>query len=89
MTKKELEDRIAELEYELDSVTPYYKDGEKWWSCLIGPVDDAALPPMSDVPMRQSAKRAFLDLAGEHCEACFSGWGAAPNRAERDVLEGL
>ncbi len=45
------------------------------WSCTIGDVDRADLPPEADAPLRAAVRQAFEDLFGREDDVCSSGWG--------------
>jgi hypothetical protein len=77
--------RIEELERTLE---PVHRPGENWWSCLIGPVETSSLRGGSDPPMRKGVEDAFLALTGLDANYCFSGWGAAPTKIEREAVIG-
>lgn len=47
------------------------------WNCTVihRGIDRDALPPGSDLPMRQAVGLAFADLTGQPPEGLSSGWG--------------
>jgi hypothetical protein len=46
----------------------------KYWVCIIGPVEDEKLPPGADLPPRKAAKRAVAEMLGYSCSEVSSGW---------------
>jgi hypothetical protein len=58
----------------------------KIWSCKIGEVDAARLPPGSDFPMRRAVEAAYHEITGIWPDFIFSGWGAELDENEREVI---
>lgn len=77
---------IDEISWRVDCLLEVPKDGERFWSCKIGPCT-TELPSGSDFPMRKAVKERFFELCGYDAEACFSGWGAHLTHGEREVME--
>lgn len=75
------------VDAELTGVVERPVDGERYWTCKIGPAP-AEVPPAGDAPMRESAEFTFEAMFGAPAEACFSGWGGALTGAERAVKDG-
>lgn len=59
----------------------------KIWYCKIGEVDESAVPPGGDAPMRDAVERAFLEVTGQDSQFTFSGWGGELDESERAVVE--
>lgn len=59
----------------------------KVWTCKIGEVDDALIPPGGDSPMREAVARAYEELTGAEPTFLFSGWGGELTKPERAVVE--
>ena len=57
-------------------------DQNKYWLCLIGPIDQKAIPDGADAPMRKAVKDSFVELTGYNPERCSSGWGVSKERAD-------
>lgn len=53
---------------------------KKYWMCIIGPVEEKALKPGADSPMRNSVVKAFYETFGRQSHMCSSGWGADEER---------
>lgn len=46
---------------------------EKYWVCIIGPVDESKIHSGNDFPPRMAARDAILKSTG--CDpSCWSGW---------------
>jgi hypothetical protein len=56
------------------------------WECKIGECEDSILPDGADFPMRMAAAEAYKKLTGREPTYCFSGWGAALTKFEREVV---
>jgi len=59
----------------------------KIWSCKIGEVNEALLPPGADCPMRDAIAEAYEKLTGQSPQFIFSGWGSELTEGERAVVE--
>lgn len=59
----------------------------KIWSCKIGEVNEALLPPGADGPMRDAIAEAYEKITGQSPQFIFSGWGAELTEGERAVVE--
>lgn len=57
------------------------------WSCKIGEVDAARLPPGSDALMRDAIAAAYRVITGEDPKFIFSGWAAELTDSERAVVD--
>ena len=76
--------RVEELEYQY---LPVEVEGERWWSCLIGPAKPGELPPGCDSPMRNAVADAFCKITGHDDQFLSSGWGAHPDKLMRKIME--
>lgn len=86
---KEVEAVARELVVELAQAPPpvVQCEGEKYWSCTIGPAKPSELPDGSDAPMRDAVLVAFMHLTGHATTTIFSGWGAHLTEPQRAVVE--
>lgn len=58
---------------------------EKYWTCIIGPIDDSKIPKGGDFPPRIAARNAILAMTGVD-PPCESGWGETPENLARRIL---
>lgn len=84
MKVQELEERIVELR---EKYEPVPHPDERWWGCIIGPMEPQHLTGGKDSPMRNAVAEAFKSICSEDPEHCFSGWNANPTEPERAVIE--
>lgn len=77
---------VGEIERMRRKYEPVPREGERWWSCLIGPFTES-LPGDADSPMRNAAQDAFEKLSGDYAEECLSGWNASPTAKEREIID--
>ncbi len=57
--------------------------GERYWMCIIGPVDKAAVPEGADFIMRRAVGQAFGVVTGRwEGVREWSGWGLTKERME-------
>ena len=54
---------------------------ERYWSCIIGPVDIKNLGGGEDATLRMPVRDAFNERFGED-KVCSSGWGITKERYE-------
>lgn len=60
---------------------------KKVWECKIGEIDENALPPGADFPMRRAIEAAYFALTGKEPKFIFSGWGGELNEIQRAIVE--
>ena len=51
----------------------------RYWMCIIGPVDDKDIPSTGDIMLRMSARNKFNELFGKD-KVCTSGWSIDEKR---------
>ena len=81
---------MSERELNVPSSNPDYRDPDYVvWTCKIGVPRSVSvtLLPGSDAPMREAARRAFLEVTGVDDTFCFSGWAGALTASEAEVIE--
>jgi hypothetical protein len=57
------------------------------WTCKIGILGEANLPPAADWPMRQAVEAAFQRVVGLDADFAFSGWSGELDEVELAVVE--
>ncbi len=67
---------------------PIPVEGERYWSCKIGPAPRGSAPRAAlDYPMRTAVKAAFRGLYGVDASEITSGWDAHLTQGERRAAE--